>query len=38
MTMDAAPKPLAMLGDLAAEACEGDSCLLAPPTPSTTQD
>lgn len=39
MTTDAAPKPFAMLGDPAAEACEGDACLI--PTPqsaaSTTQ-
>ena len=28
MTTDAAPKPFAMLGDLAAEACEGDACLI----------
>lgn len=34
MTTDAAPKPFAMLGDLAAEACEGDACLiLAPAAP-----
>ncbi len=33
MTTDAAPKPFAMLGDPAAEACEGDACLIpAPPT------
>ncbi len=36
--MDAAPKPFAMLGDPAAEACEGDSCLVPPPAASTTQD
>lgn len=31
--MDAAPKPFAMLGDPAAEACEGDACLIpVPPT------
>lgn len=30
--MDAAPRPFAMLGDPAAEACEGDACLIpAPP-------
>ena len=28
MTTDAAPKPFAMLGDPAAEACEGDVCLI----------
>ncbi len=28
MTTDAAPKPFAMLGDPAAEACEGDACLI----------
>ena len=28
MTKDAAPKPFAMLGDPAAEACEGDVCLI----------
>jgi hypothetical protein len=28
MTTDAAQKPFAMLGDPAAEACEGDSCLV----------
>ncbi len=33
MTTDAAPKPFAMLGDPAAEACEGDTCLI--PTAST---
>ncbi len=33
--MDTAPKPFAMLGDPAAEACEGDACLIpAHPTPS----
>lgn len=38
--MDAAPKPFAMLGDPAAEACEGDACLipLAPPSPAATHD
>jgi hypothetical protein len=34
MTMDAAPKPFAMLGDPAAEACEGDACLISPPAAS----
>ncbi len=34
MTTDAVPKPFAMLGDPAAEACEGDACLI--PEPSTT--
>lgn len=29
--MDAAPKPFAMLGDPAAEACEGDACLIPAP-------
>ncbi len=28
MKTDAAPKPFAMLGDPAAEACEGDACLI----------
>ena len=28
MTKDAAPKPFAMLGDPAAEVCEGDACLI----------
>lgn len=28
MTTYAAPKPFAMLGDPAAEACEGDACLI----------
>lgn len=28
MTTDAAPKPFAMLGDPAADACEGDACLM----------
>ena len=28
MTLDAAPKPFAMLGDPAAEVCEGDVCLI----------
>jgi hypothetical protein len=28
MTTDAAPKPFAMLGDPAAEACEGEACLI----------
>lgn len=32
MTTDAAPKPFAMLGDPAAEACEGDACLIPPPS------
>ncbi len=31
MTTDATPKPFTMLGDPAAEACEGDACLI--PTP-----
>lgn len=36
MTTDAAPKPFAMLGDPAADACEGDACLLpAAPAPSS---
>ncbi len=42
MTMDAAPKPFAMLGDPAAEACEGDACLIPAPSvssvASTTQE
>ncbi|MBA8846943.1 hypothetical protein FHX53_000507 [Yonghaparkia alkaliphila] len=38
MTADAAPKPFAMLGDPAAEACEGDACPLPPRPASTTQD
>lgn len=42
MTMDAVPRPFAMLGDLAAEACEGTSCLIpgsAPaPVASTIQE
>jgi hypothetical protein len=28
MTTDAAPQPFAMLGDPAAEACQGDACLV----------
>lgn len=35
MTTDAAPKPFAMLGDPAAEACEGDACLI-PNQPTTS--
>ena len=31
MTTDASPKPFAMLGDPAAEACEGDVCLIPVP-------
>ena len=31
MTTDAAPTPFAMLGDPAAEACEGDVCLIPSP-------
>ena len=31
MTTDAAPRPFAMLGDPAADACEGDACLLPAP-------
>lgn len=38
MSTDAAPTPFAMLGDPAAEACEGDTCLIPPPGVSTTQD
>ena len=42
MTTDAAPKLFAMLGDPAAEACEGDACLIpgsAPaPDASTIQE
>ena len=42
MTMDAAPRPFAMLGDPAAEACEGDACLIpgaeAPSGASTIQE
>lgn len=42
MTTDAAPKPLAILGDPAAETCEGDACLIRRPAPtavaSTTQE
>jgi len=38
MTTDAQPKPFAMLGDPAAEACEGDACLIPPRPLSTTQD
>lgn len=41
MTTDAAPKPFAMLGDPAAEACEGDVCVLpvsATPPASTIQE
>ena len=39
MTTDAAPKPFAMLGDPAAEACEGDACLIpvSPTTPAATE-
>ncbi|MBB5616555.1 hypothetical protein BJ959_000051 [Chryseoglobus frigidaquae] len=35
MTTDAAPQPFAMLGDPAAEACQGDACLVpgAAPAP-----
>lgn len=38
MTMDAAQKPFAMLGDPAAEACEGDACLIpgSAPAPDTS--
>ena len=38
MTTDAQPKPFAMFGDPAAEACEGDACLIPPRPVSTTQD
>lgn len=36
--MDAAPTPFAMLGDPAAEACEGDACLIpcAAPAPGSS--
>lgn len=42
MSTDAAPQPFAILGDPAAEACQGDACLIpgsAPaPVTSTTQE
>lgn len=40
MTPDAVPKLFVKLGDPAAEACEGDACLLPtpPPAASTIQE